>query len=258
VPLPRPLFVTGRGADGPVRGRAVAVAVEDPAAPADHTHYLVEDLQDGGAVWVAATDVDRSTPVFPGEPVIGYVAVRRFGTRRATRARVTAIRVTCERREWELVDIVIDNRHGCPVERPGVNRALDWIARGDARALVVADLDAVGHAEGDVAALMTSVRRAGGEVVVADEGTAADASRSRRAAREERVALVRRIVEMRADGMTPSAIAGLLNADGIPAIVGPDSHWHPWTVKEVAGTWPPRGPQEPSNRRRLGPSSRGS
>jgi hypothetical protein len=250
VPLPRPLFVTGRSADGPVRGKAVAVAVEDPAAPAERTHYLVDDFGRGSAVWVAATDIDRSSPVFPGEPVIGYVTVRRSDSQRAARAPVAAIRQTCDRREWRLVDIVIDTRDGRPVERAGVRRALDCIARGDARALVVADLDGVGRDEDDVAALMTTVRRAGGEVVVSDDEPPTEPSGSRRAAREERAALVERIVEMRLAGMTPRAIADVLNEDGVPPIVGSDGRWHAWSVKELAGAWPPRGPREAAGRRR--------
>jgi hypothetical protein len=240
--LTRPLFVFGTSALGPFRGRAVAVAVEDPLGAAEQTRYLVEDPERDEPLWVEARDIDQSAPVAPGEPVIGYVTVRGDYRPHASRAPVAAIRRACDETGWQLIDIAIDREHGAPLERPGLTRALREIARGAARGLVIPDFDRVAAGDGERRALMTSVHRAGGEVVALEDSTTDQRPAGRRAALAERAALAQRITELRAAGMAPQAIAALLNKEGIEPVVGFDSVWHSWSVREVGGAWPPRGP----------------
>ena len=55
----------------------------------------------------------------------------------------------------------------------------------------------------------------------------------------ELAAVARRIAELRVEGLAPQAIADVLNEEVVPP-PGVDLAWQPWSVREAAGTWPPR------------------
>jgi hypothetical protein len=238
VPLRHRLFISGARDGRAFHGRAVALAVEgrDAAGP---TRYLVEDADRGDRVWVDATDVERSTPLAAGEPVIGYVAVRDGGRPGATRAPRAAIREACAREGWRLAGIVCDHGRGPITERPGVRRALDRIGAGQAAGIVVADPERATKSRTEREALMAAVRRAGGGMVTLDDEVVVARGDGRSAALGGAAA---RIAELRAAGIAPRAIAETLNREGVPT-PGGDALWQPWTVRKVGGAWPPRGPQ---------------
>ena len=54
-----------------------------------------------------------------------------------------AIRAVCERAGWELIDVVRDRENGHPVKWPRLVSALERVAGGDARAVIVSDLERV-------------------------------------------------------------------------------------------------------------------
>jgi DNA invertase Pin-like site-specific DNA recombinase len=60
-----------------------------------------------------------------------------------------------DRRGWELVDVIRDaGRTGANLKRPGIRKALQAIARGQADGLVVAKLDRVSRSSTDTALLI--------------------------------------------------------------------------------------------------------
>jgi DNA invertase Pin-like site-specific DNA recombinase len=66
-----------------------------------------------------------------------------------------AIREACDRRGWELVQVIQDaGRTGANLKRPGIRKALTLIARGHADGLVVAKLDRVSRSSTDTALLV--------------------------------------------------------------------------------------------------------
>jgi len=235
IPLRRPLYVAA-GPDGEVRGRAVAVAVDE-----GDTRYLVEEAS-GDQRWVAEDAIERISRFAPGDAVIGYIAVDGTARSRATRGRVAAVRRAADREGWRVGAIACDD--GCtPIsERPGLRRALERIRAGEAAGLVVAEFDCAAASAAAAAELLAAVRDAGGGVVAlgADDLAGAGADR-RRTSAAERTAARRRIDELRATGMTPRAIADVLNSEGVPTL-GPDPLWRPWSVRNAGGAWPSRGP----------------
>jgi hypothetical protein len=234
VPLRRRLFVTGTDGGHAFRGRATAVAVDGT-----DTHYLVEDAE-GGERWVAEDEIDRFSPFAPGDAVIGYVTVR--GARPgALRAPIAAVRRAAEQDELRLAGVVCDDGGRPVADRPGLRRALDRIAAGEAAGLIVADLGGATGADDASADLLAAVRHAGGAMVALEtiERTTPPSVRHDLAA--ERAAAQRRIDELRAAGMAPRAIAVVLNAEGVPTL-GREPRWHAWSVREAGSAWPPRGP----------------
>jgi resolvase-like protein/recombinase len=152
--------------------------------------------------------------------------------------RRAAIRRACEREGWRLIGLVSDHERRPVADRPGLRGALDRIGAGRAAGIVVADLDTAGGSQAGIAELMGAVRRAGGGTAVLAAG---DATRDR-GGRAALAAARERIVELRARGMAPRAIADTLNDEGIRT-PGSDPLWRSWTVRRVAGAWPPRGPK---------------
>jgi resolvase-like protein len=236
VALRHRLFVSGTSGAQAFRGRAVAVAV----GGAGPTRYLVDDAERGESRWIAETDIAHSTPLAPGDAVIGYVTVRDGGRPGATRASRASIRRACAREGWRLAGVVCDHARRAVGSRPGLRAALDRIASGSAAGLVVADLDAATAGSDEaLAALMAVVRRAGGGLVALNDDDVAVPPRGRRPAA---AAARARVAELRDRGMAPLAIADALNEEGV-ATLGPDPLWRAWSVREAGGTGPPRGPR---------------
>ena len=155
------------------------------------------------------------------------------------------------------------------LDRAGLSHALQRIAAGEARCLVVGSLDRLSRSVADLGTIVHWLERNEVRLVAADLDldTATDAGRmtaralasvagwererlSERtqqglaAARAKRhdasgggpdwPALRRRIAGMRADGMTLQAIADVLNAEGVPTQRG-GLKWRPSSVQTAAG-----------------------
>ena len=87
-----------------------------------------------------AVDGFAPSPVAPREPVIGYVTTASDEWSDSDEASAAAIEATCERSDWGLFEIVQDRQNGKTLDRPGLKYALEQIADGQARGLVVSDL----------------------------------------------------------------------------------------------------------------------
>ncbi len=209
--------------------------------------------------------------------VIGYVIAPDDAPETADQA-ACAIRAACERANWRLLEVVRDRDRGLrSLKRPGLGYALRRIEAGQARALVVTDLDRVGRSMVDLGTLMQWFRDANAALIALDtgldtstaEGDRVAALLSRLSERErERIALrtrvglagVRarggsvgrpavsdqpelreRIAAMRAANMTLQAIADRLNAEAVPTLRG-GALWRPSSVQAALGYRRPSRP----------------
>ena len=182
-----------------------------------------------------------------------------------------AIEASCAAHGLRLVELVGDRepKDGKALDRAGLSHALQRIAAGEARCLVVGSLDRLSRSVADLGTIVHWLERNDVRLVAADLDldTATDAGRmtaralasvagwererlSERtqkglaAARAKRhdasgggpdwPALRRRIAGMRADGMTLQAIADVLNAEGVPTQRG-GLKWRPSSVQTAAG-----------------------
>ena len=252
---------------GAFRGFALATAVppggtDDPR----RARYLVDDPRKPAPVWVEGGDVDRSpSQLAPGEPVIGYVTADPDPN--AEQEAFMAIETACDQAGWRLDDIVRDQDTGRMVGRPGLTRALERIAAGEARGLVVGDARRLVRSLADLGALLEWFRDAEAVLVALDldldtasihghqtastlisvSGWEGDrvATRTRRglarvqtperaavATADERAALVERIGAMRAAGMSLEAIATQLGKEGVAPLRGA-VRWSPAVVRSA-------------------------
>ena len=277
APLARELYLEGRSADDAVadfRGNAIATSVTtEPGESPDtgKTWYLVDDPRKPAPVWVRDEDVRRSpSGLQPGEAVIGYVTVSSEANRNEGDAAVHQIEAACESAQWELAEVVSDRESGRGLERPGLAYALQQIAEGKARGLVVSDLRRLSRSIVDLGALMEWFRDAGAGLVALDLGvdtstpaghevaatliTLGDWEHERIARRtrsglaevrasgrptgrpsvSDRPDLVARITAMRSANMTLQAIADRLNAEGVPTLRG-GAMWRPSSVQAALG-----------------------
>jgi DNA invertase Pin-like site-specific DNA recombinase/peptidoglycan hydrolase-like protein with peptidoglycan-binding domain len=219
---------------------------------------------------VAAQRRAGSTGLPPGAPVIGYVAEgpassrdRRMPDREIERA--------CERSGWQVVDVVRDDEDGRILERRNLSRALERIAKGDARALVVNDARLLSRSV-DFATFVQWFRDADAALIALDLGLDTStpegsrvasalitlngwagewiASRTRRSladirpktgdgprlAISERPEILDRIARMRDDRMSLQEIAEQLNLENVPTLFGTEKWW-PSTVKAGLRYW---------------------
>lgn len=92
-----------------------------------------------------APETDRDVRAGRGIPVVGYTRVSTTEQARDgwTLAQQRAdIQVECERRGWELIEVIEDAGYsGTNEDRPGLQRAKAMLKRRQARAIVVARLD---------------------------------------------------------------------------------------------------------------------
>jgi DNA invertase Pin-like site-specific DNA recombinase len=279
APISRELFLEGRSEDehvGEFRGQALVTRLTAPPGEQDkqeQTSYLVDDVRKAAPVWVRHQDVRRSTSrLAPGEAVIGYVTLSPDAAPSEADGPVHAIEAACERSEWELLEVVTDRENGVSsLERPGLARALEQIADGQARGLVVSDLRRLSRSIVDLGALVEWFRDARAALVALDLGIdtstpsghelaatlvklsgwereriAARRTRSGltavkpagkptgRASVADRPALLERINAMRAANMTLQAIADQLNAEGVPTLRG-GAMWRPSSVQAALG-----------------------
>lgn len=181
---------------------------------------------------------------------------------------------------WELVELIRDEgQSGKDLDRPGLKRALELIASGDADGLVVSKLDRLSRSVIDFSDLLEWFEHAGARFVALDlkvdtttpsgrmiasilvviaeweRGTIAARTKAGLAAKRangqptgrpavaDRPELLDRIQAMRAQGMSLRGIADQLNTDGIPTLRGA-GQWRPSSVQSAAGY------QRPKPRRR--------
>ena len=263
----RDLYLEGRSDHpdvGAFGGFALATAVPPDAAPdPGRARYLVDDPRKPAPVWVEGADVERSpSRLAAGEAVIGYVTAD--PDENTGQEAFMAIETACERAGWRLADIVADHDSGRMVGRPGLTRALERIAAGQARGLVVADARRLVRSLTDLGALLAWFRDAGAALVALDldldtatphghhtattlisvSGWESEraATRTRRGlarvqtpdravpTADQRAALIDRIRAMRAAGMSPEAIATQLANEGVTPPHGA-ARWTPKAVR---------------------------
>lgn len=182
-----------------------------------------------------------------------------------------AISRECERRSWNLCELIEDDgASGRDTNRPGLTAGLGVIAEGRASGLVVARLDRLSRSVIDFGQILEWLDHQGATFTALDLGidtsTAAGrlvanvmasvgeweraaisartkASLRAKRARGERISqpavadqpeLAKRIAAMRADGMTFQSIADTLNAEGVPTIRGA-AGWRVSSVQSAAG-----------------------
>lgn len=206
--------------------------------------------------------------------VVGYIRVstaEQADSGAGLAAQAEAIRTAVEGRGWRLVTVCEDaGISGKSVRRPGLERALRMLDRGEAKALLVAKLDRLSRSIVDFVGLMDRAQRKGWAVVALDLGVdtttpqgevianvmASFAQFERRligertkdalaAKRRQGVKLgrprslddatIRRITALREDGMTYKAIAEYLNESDVPTAQG-GAQWYPATVRKLCLT----------------------
>jgi DNA invertase Pin-like site-specific DNA recombinase len=281
TPIARELYLEGRSDDhevGEFAGHALAATVAEAPESAprqERTSYLVDDASKAAPVWVRGADVRRSTSSLEaGEPVIGYVTLAANAPQTDADAPALAIERACERERWELLEVVTDRENGNALERPGLNNALQQIADGRARGLVVDDLRRVARSMPAFATLLSWFRDAHAALIALDFGIdtstpagqklastliklgnwereriaqrtrsglatvrASDRAPGRRAP-ADRQQLVERIAAMRAAKVTLQGIADRLNAERVPTLRG-GVKWRPSSVQAALGYRPP-------------------
>jgi DNA invertase Pin-like site-specific DNA recombinase/peptidoglycan hydrolase-like protein with peptidoglycan-binding domain len=244
----------------------------DVAGPADDKRQDVAKV--GGPS--GAQDPWRSpSQVAPGSRLMGYVTVPADVGPGTADQSAAAIESLCERCDWKLLEIVRDRECGRILERPGLGYALERIASGDAKGLVVSDLQRLSGSIVDLGALMDWFRDARAPLIALDLGIDTStpegdhvaetlialsaheheriASRTRmglaaavrangRPAVSDRPELMERIAAMRAANMTLQAIADQLNAEHLPTLRG-GTKWRPSSIQAALGYRRP-GPRD--------------
>jgi hypothetical protein len=102
------------------------------------------------------------------EPMIGYLATPAVAWSEEHERSAAAIEAVCERSAWDLLDIVWERENGRPHERPELSYACQRIASGQARGLVVSDLQRLSRSEREMGAFMAFFRDADATLVGLD------------------------------------------------------------------------------------------
>jgi hypothetical protein len=144
-----------------------------------------------------------------GEPVLGYVSAP--GTPDATGRDPSqrAIELACRRGGWVLLDVLRENGHRGTEPRPALSAALERVADGEARGLVVSHARLLGDSIIDLAALMSWFREERAVFVALDLGLDTSTPQGTRVA----MALIRlsgwhrgRAVDGRRNGLAAAAL----------------------------------------------------
>ncbi|MGZ3640375.1 MAG: recombinase family protein [Ktedonobacterales bacterium] len=183
-------------------------------------------------------------------------------------AQRAAILAECERRGWQVLDVIEDAGYSAKdLKRPGVRIALDVLADGGADALVVAKLDRLSRSMLDFASIMASAQRQGWGLIALDcavdtttpageamaivlatfaqferrlisqrtkDALAVKRAQGVRLGRPRQLPgrVVKRVKREHDQGRTLAAIATGLNEDQIPTAQG-GKQWWPSTVRAV-------------------------
>jgi DNA invertase Pin-like site-specific DNA recombinase len=206
--------------------------------------------------------------------VIGYVRVSTDEQARngaSLDGQRRAIADECERRGWELAEVVTDDGYSAKdLRRPGIQRCLEALKGGDAGVLMVAKLDRLSRSVLDFSQLMASAQGEGWAVSILDLGVDttspageamvnvlaafaqferrligqrtrdAMAEKKRQGAKFGRPVVLAdevraRIRQEREDGATLKVIADGLNAEGVKTAHG-GARWYPSTVRAVVNS----------------------
>jgi hypothetical protein len=185
---------------------------------------------------------------------VGYVSGRDAAalTGPAVRKQITAIDEICERRGWELTEIVRDATSPTgEADSGGLAYALERLAGQRPSCLVVAELGRLSGSPAELGRIVQTLRERNVRLLAVDadldtetgEGrVAVDALMSvgqmnhgtRQASVQDLPALRNHIVAMRSSGMTLQAIADRLNAEGVPTLRG-GKLWRPSSVQVALG-----------------------
>jgi DNA invertase Pin-like site-specific DNA recombinase len=243
-------------------GRAMATAAPRPAATAKRSHNragvrprrpVEEDKQTNPSPppFAAARIEAEDHPV----RAVGYVsgADKQALTGPAVRKQIAAIDEICDRRGWELIEIVRDvTSQGGGQNAQGRAYALERVAGEKPSCLVVAELGRLCESPDELGRVIGWLRERDVRLVAVDADLdtwtedgrlAADAlvsvgelehRKTRRATVHELPALRKHIVAMRASGMTLQAIADRLNAEKVPTLRG-GKLWRPSSVQVALG-----------------------
>ena len=194
-----------------------------------------------------------------GEPVLGYVSGPTGPDGTGIHRSERAIEQACRRSGWRLLDVLHDLESRSTMRRPGLFAALERIADGEARGLVVSDARLLGRSIVDLAPLMRWFRDASAVFVALDLGLDTSTPRGTRvamalirlsswdrgglvngngglaalradgatngAATQARAELLARLAAMHDDDMSLEEMAERLNAEGVPTLNGGDVWW---------------------------------
>jgi hypothetical protein len=195
-----------------------------------------------------------------GEAVIGYASapIKMDGAGLATS--VLAIEHACQRAGWRLLDVLDDREHHRMPGRPGLFAALERIADGEARGLVVSHARFLSESIVGLAPLMQWFREARAAFIALDLGLDTSTPQGTRVAMalirlsgwdrsgvangkhhsladlhtrngshpspvNGRIDLLTRLMAMHDDDLSLQEIADQLNADGEPTLFGGDTWW---------------------------------
>ena len=190
-------------------------------------------------------------PVAHRDEVIGYLTTSTDAWSDTDEGSAAAIEATCEDSAWGLLEIVCDRENGRTVDRPGLNYALERIADGRARGLVVSELQRLTRSPADLGALMAWFRDANATLVALDlkldtstpagrqvastlialdngerrsaqaaQNGVAEAHIHGRPTLKDHPELIERISTMRSANLSLQQIADQLNAESIPTLRG--------------------------------------
>jgi MYXO-CTERM domain-containing protein len=222
----------------------------------------------------------------PGAAVIGCVTGPRV-SRPSGRTPERDIERACERSGWHLIEIVHDDDDGPAIlERPVPARALERIANGEARGLVINDARMLSRSA-DFANFVQWFRQSDAAFIALDLGLDTStaegqrvatalvtlngwagqwiASRTRRArlavppvgdaaprlAVRDRGAVLERIATLHGSGLEAQEIADQLNDEGVRTLFGTE-RWWPSSVETALRYWRARTAPSPIARRAAG------
>lgn len=238
----------------------------------------------------------RTRKVAPSGTAVAYLRVstsEQAESGAGLDAQRATVEQECDRRGWELLCVYEDKgASGKSLDRrPALTEALKAVETKQAAALVVAKLDRLSRSVHDAAGLLDRAQRRGWALVASDIGVdtstpAGEAmanvmatfgqlerrmisQRTKDALAQKKSAgvrlgrpaslpsdVVRRVVDLRADGLSLAKIAEVFNAEQVPTAQG-GSHWYPSTVRGVlngqdaailTSSWAtPRGRAAPGN-----------
>jgi len=192
-----------------------------------------------------------------GEPVIGYVSAPTDPDATGVHRSERAIEQACRRSGWQLLDVLHDLESRRTMRRPGLFAALERIAEGEARGLVVSDARLLGQSMVDLAPLMRWFRDARAAFIALDLGLDTSTPRGTRvamalirlsswdrggavngdlgelhvdgstnaAAGHGHAGLLARLAAMDDDDMSLQEMADRLNAEGVQTLNGGDVWW---------------------------------
>lgn len=125
----------------------------------------------------------RARPVAVARPrsdrVIGYFATQTDVWSAEHDRSVDELETVCESWSWDLLETVWERTNGATLDRPGLGHALDQIASGHARGLVVHDMRRLSRTRGDLDALAAWFRKADALLVALEPDVDAAAASQR-------------------------------------------------------------------------------